>query len=180
MNERPDWTNYFLGLAFMASRRSRDIHTKHGCVITDKGNRILGVGYNSWPAGMRDEFIPINRPLNLNDPEEESKYDWVVHSEENAILNSNGTIRGANATAYITGTPCHHCSMLMAQVGIVRFVIAKRKGWQKETDKSKRQFEQLIHDRGIDVEYVIPDLSWILEGMEDPIKLGFASQKRDE
>ena len=46
---RPNWTDYFLGLAKVASQRSHDIHTQHGCVITDRNNRILGVGYNGFP-----------------------------------------------------------------------------------------------------------------------------------
>ena len=45
---RPDWTDYFLGLAKVISQRSHDIHTQHGCVITDQNHRILGVGYNGF------------------------------------------------------------------------------------------------------------------------------------
>ena len=36
---------YFLGIAKLASRRSHDVHTQHGCVITDSNNRILGVSF---------------------------------------------------------------------------------------------------------------------------------------
>ena len=59
---RPDWTNYFLGLARIASHRSHDIHTQHGCVITDRSNRILGIGYNGFPKGMNDSILPTSRP----------------------------------------------------------------------------------------------------------------------
>jgi len=54
---RPSWENYFLGLAKVVSQRSHDIHTQHGCVITDKSNRILGMGYNGFARGLDDSKL---------------------------------------------------------------------------------------------------------------------------
>lgn len=177
-DSRPSWTDYFLGLAFMARSRSRDEHTQHGCVITDRGHRILGVGYNSFPAGINDASLPINRPINPNDPEEESKYDWMVHSELNALANCSMPLWLVpnGAIAYITGQPCHNCAMWLSQFGVKKFVIANRKGWEKENAKTERQFNKLVTERGIEVERVSPNLSWILKSLEVPIKLGFVKQ----
>ena len=52
---RPDWNNYFLGIAKVVAQRSHDQHTKHGCVITDAEHRILGVG--KYPAGVSGSGI---------------------------------------------------------------------------------------------------------------------------
>ena len=75
---RPSWTDYFLGLAKVASQRSHDIHTQHGCVITDRLNRILGVGYNGYPKNVDDDSLPTSRP---------EKYAWMIHAERNALAN---------------------------------------------------------------------------------------------
>jgi dCMP deaminase len=172
--ERPSWTDYLLGLAFIASRRSRDPHTKHGCVLADSNGRILGIGYNNPPAGMNDISLPYHRP-ETGDPEEDSKYDWMVHSEPNALANATFPLMyvPGGVTAYITGIPCHYCSMLMVQNGVTRFVIANRKGWQKENNKSVRNFAKLTSERNIEVEYVTPQLDWMLGGVEELYKLGF-------
>jgi dCMP deaminase len=172
--EHPSWTDYLLGLAFIASRRSKDPHTKHGCVLADKDGRILGIGYNSPPAGMNDISLPYNRPT-TNDPEEDSKYDWMVHSEPNALANATFPLHyvPGGVTAYVTGTPCHYCAMLMVQNGVTKFVLANRKGWQKENNKSTRNFIKLTTERNISVEYVSPHLDWIFGGVEELYELGF-------
>ena len=92
---RPSWTDYFLGLAKVISQRSHDIHTQHGCVITDQNNRILGVGYNGFPRGLKDSDLPTSRP---------EKYSWMVHSERNAL--SNCVVRPDDGIAYVTGQCC--------------------------------------------------------------------------
>jgi dCMP deaminase len=177
--EHPSWTDYLLGLAFIASRRSRDPHTKHGCVLADQNGRILGIGYNSPPAGMNDISLPYNRPTsNPPDPEEDSKYDWMVHSEPNALANATFPLMyvPGGVTAYITGKPCSYCSMLLVQNGVTRFVIANRKGWGNaslNTDKAARNFVKLTTERNISVEYVSPQLDWMLGGVEELYKLGF-------
>ena len=79
---RPEWDDYFLGLAKAVSLRSHDIDTQHGCLITDPDHRILGVGYNGFPRGMDDSLLPTHRP---------EKYHWMIHAERNAL--SNCTIR---------------------------------------------------------------------------------------
>ena len=78
--QRPNWNDYFLGLAFIASSRSRDQETKHGTVIVDNNNIVLGTGYNSFIRGINDQSLPALRP---------NKYPFMIHSELNAILNSN-------------------------------------------------------------------------------------------
>ena len=97
--KKPNWDEYFISLAFMVSLRSPDISTKHGCVVVDKSNRILTVGYNGPPAGCIDELIPKTRP---------EKYLYMAHAERNAIdLSPEADLEGS--TFYITGHPCARC-----------------------------------------------------------------------
>ena len=43
---RPNWDEYFLGMAHYVSVRSHDSQTKVGCVIVGSPNVVVGVGYN--------------------------------------------------------------------------------------------------------------------------------------
>ena len=51
--EKPNWDNFFMGLAFYYCTRSPDAQTKAGCVIVDWPSKIvIGLGYNGHPRGM--------------------------------------------------------------------------------------------------------------------------------
>jgi dCMP deaminase len=154
---RPDWDNYFLGLAFIISARSRDVHTQHGAIITDGKNRIIGTGYNSFIEGANDTDFPTTRP---------EKYAFMIHSEENAILNCTVPPRScAYPTLYVTGQPCNNCFQRIIQSGIKRIVAAKRKGTQLENEESKRIFDLLRKNSEIVIDYLDIDLNWITKHM---------------
>jgi deoxycytidylate deaminase len=91
--------------------RSPDGSTQCGCVIVDKRGRLIGQGYNGYPRNIDDNKMPQTRP---------EKYPPILHSEENAILNSTGDLEGA--TIYVTGPPCIHCWAHIIQKGIKRVV----------------------------------------------------------
>jgi len=115
-----EWTDYFLGVAFLVSQRSKDAQTKHGCVLVDRYNRVVGCGYNSFARGMPDKDLPNTRPL---------KYPLMLHAEKNAILNCTVDLRNAGATAYVTGMPCFSCAYDLWQAGVERIVYAARSDW---------------------------------------------------
>ena len=48
------WDYRFLELAQLVSKWSKDPSTKVGAVIVDKNRRILSVGYNGLPKGVKD------------------------------------------------------------------------------------------------------------------------------
>jgi dCMP deaminase len=147
---RPDWTNYFLGLAKVASQRSHDIHTQHGCVITDRQNRILGVGYNGFPKGMHDKELPLERP---------AKYAVFIHSEINSLANC--VIRPDNAIAYVTGQCCNNCAMTLWQNGITKIVMAKSHGTHLFDENQQKLFDQFVKMTGIEIEYFEPNYDWL-------------------
>lgn len=147
---RPSWTDYFLNIAFLASQRSHDIHTQHGCVITDRQNRILSIGYNGFPRGAKDDELPTTRP---------EKYDWMDHSEENAVANCS--VRPDNGIAYVTGQCCNHCIRTLWRHGITKVVMAKRHGSHLLNEETQKLFDRFVETTGIEIEYVEPDLSYL-------------------
>lgn len=153
---RPSWTQYFSGLALVASQRSHDIQTQHGCVITDSSNRILGIGYNGFPRNLNDELLPKVRP---------EKYPWMIHAERNAL--SNCTIRPENGIAYVTGQCCNDCIMALHQEGVKKVVMINNHGTHLFDDTQKEIFNTFVKMSGIEIEYVDPDLSWITRCIQD-------------
>ena len=147
---RPDWTNYFLGLAKVISQRSHDIHTKHGCVITDSSNRILGVGYNGFPRGLDDSNLPTSRP---------EKYPWMVHSERNAL--SNCVVRPDNGIAYVTGQCCNDCIIALWQEGIKKVHMIDDHGTHLFDQDAKKRFDTFIEMSRMEIHKVDADLSWL-------------------
>lgn len=147
---RPSWTNYFLGLAKVVSQRSHDIHTQHGCVITDRQNRILGVGYNGFPRNVDDSQLPTSRP---------EKYDWMIHAERNALANC--IVRPDNGIAYVTGQCCNNCVMALWQEGITKIVMANSHGTFQFDEKAKNIFDTFCAISKIEIEYIDADLSWL-------------------
>ena len=141
--DKPTWTEYFISRAKLASTRSCDFETKHGCVITDKNNRVLGIGYNSFPAGMPDDKLPNTRP---------EKYKWMVHAERNALANC--TIRPDDGIAYITGRPCIECAKSLYQEGVRNFVCVDGHGTHLIDEEDEYVFEILIKEGNVNLEWV--------------------------
>lgn len=150
MNNRPNWIDYFLGLAVVVSQRSHDIQTQHGCVIVDKHNRILGVGYNGFARGLDDSVLPKTRP---------EKYHWMIHAERNAL--SNCVVRPDDATAYVTGQCCNDCLMALWQEGVSTVVMMKSHGTHLFDDDAQKRFDLFVQMSGINICRVEPDLSWV-------------------
>lgn len=77
--ERPTFDEYFLNIAFDVSLRSDDPNIRHGAVIVTHQNHIIGTGYNATIRGSDKDVIPYH----IRD----KKRLWMIHAEENAILN---------------------------------------------------------------------------------------------
>ena len=147
---RPDWTDYFLGLAKVVSQRSHDSQTQHGCVITDSQHRILGIGYNGFPRGLDDKLLPNTRP---------EKYFWMIHAERNAL--SNCLVRPENGVAYVTGQSCNDCIMALWQEGVTTVVMSQCHGTHLFDRDAEIRFETFVKMSGINIVRVEPNLSWL-------------------
>ncbi len=153
---RPDWNNYFLSIAFIVSARSRDQETKHGTVIVDKNNLILGTGYNSFIKGVNDASLPALRP---------NKYPFMIHSELNAILNCKVLPREVHGggKAYVTGKCCNHCLQSLIQSGVNDIYMADRRGTTLENDETDEVFNKIVEQSGVNINTLEFDLGWIKE-----------------
>ena len=116
MNKRNgyiSWDEYFMGVALLAAERSKDPNTQVGACIVDEQNRILSTGYNGFPHGCSDDEFPWNRDEAVG----ETKYQFVVHAELNAILNARGkSLSGSKV--YVALFPCNECAKAIIQAGI--------------------------------------------------------------
>ena len=138
------WDEYFMGVALLASKRSKDPNTQVGaCIVSGdtnihiKENTILSIGYNGLPYGCSDDEFPWDRQGELL----ETKYPYVVHAELNAILNAQGkSLIGAKI--YVALFPCNECAKAIIQSGIKEVIYLSDK--YSETDivkASKKMFE---------------------------------------
>ena len=109
------WDEYFMGIAMLAAKRSKDPSTQVGACIVSPDNIIISTGYNGMPKGCSDDEFPWDREG------EETKYPYVVHAELNAILNANGRdLRGSRV--YVALFPCNECAKAIIQSGVKEVV----------------------------------------------------------
>ena len=108
------WDEYFMGIAMLAAKRSKDPSTQVRAGIVSPENIIISTGYNGMPKGCSDDEFPWERS---GEDENETKYPFVVHAELNAILNANGRdLRGSRL--YVALFPCNECAKAIIQCGI--------------------------------------------------------------
>jgi len=133
INDR--WTHYFMSLADVAAKQSKDPSTKVGCVISDPFDRTISTGYNGPPRRLPDTSeILANRELKLA---------VTLHAEMNAILFAQQDLAGC--AIYVTHCPCTICAALIIQSGI-GIVIAGvgnddfQVRWKDQIELSKQMF----------------------------------------
>ena len=135
------WNIRFMQMAQLISTWSKDQSTKVGCVIVSPDKAILSMGYNGFPRGVDDtpEYRQI-RP---------TKYEFVVHAEENALLNAgrNGT-RLSGGILYVTMPPCTRCAGSIIQSGIKEIIYLEPEiqkqipGWRDSLNISFTMFDE--------------------------------------
>ena len=62
------WDEYFMGVALLAARRSKDPSTQVGACIVSPDNKILSMGYNGFPKGCSDDEFPWGKEHQDDDP----------------------------------------------------------------------------------------------------------------
>lgn len=132
------WEDYFMGVALLSAQRSKDPATQVGACIVNEEKRIIGVGYNGFPIGCSDDLFPWSK--STTDPID-SKHMYVVHAEENAIINRfSADLK--NSTIYVSLFPCNRCAQIIIQSGIKRIVfMSDKKSHTKEVEASKRMLD---------------------------------------
>lgn len=133
MKKRQDyisWDEYFMGVALLSAKRSKDPNTQVGACIVNEKNKIVGAGYNGLPIGCDDNEFPWSKEGDFLD----TKYPYVCHAELNAILNNIGMdLKGCKI--YTALFPCNECTKAIIQAGIKEVVYLSDK--YDGTDPSK-------------------------------------------
>lgn len=145
------WNEYFMGVAILASKRSKDPNTQVGACIVDRNNIILSTGYNGFPYGCSDDEYTWERTG------DDTKYEYVVHAELNAILNARGRdLDGARI--FVDLFPCNGCAKAIIQSGIREVVYLYDKyADSKDTIASKR----MLASAGVKMTHFVPDVKKI-------------------
>lgn len=115
------WDNYFIEHARVVSKKSKDPSTKVGAILV-KNRRIISSGYNGLPAALEDTAERYEKPL---------KYEYILHAEENAIIQCTQPDTGSSqgTTMYLYPLPpCHECAKTIIQAGVERVVYYAPKG----------------------------------------------------
>ncbi|CAI8054388.1 Deoxycytidylate deaminase [Geodia barretti] len=108
-----------MAMAFLSSTRSKDIKYQIGVCLVTPSSTSSGCPRLQWNADGRGF--------------KDNKMDWgSVQSEYNCHAEVNTMIAGSRreadlsaCTLYVTLSPCHDCSKLVAQSGIKNVVFAK-------------------------------------------------------
>ncbi|MBI1978288.1 MAG: AAA family ATPase [Candidatus Omnitrophica bacterium] len=117
--KRPNWDEYFLGIAKVVALRSNCVKRKVAAVIV-KDKRIISTGYNGTPRGVKN-CSEGGCPRCNQMASSGTKLDECLcsHGEENAITQS--AYHGVNikdATLYTTYSPCLLCTKMIINSGI--------------------------------------------------------------
>ncbi|MCK4956197.1 MAG: cytidine/deoxycytidylate deaminase family protein [Candidatus Cloacimonetes bacterium] len=114
MENRPNWQQYFMEMAFLAAKRSTCLRRKVGAVIV-RNNQILSSGYNGAPKNIThcSETGCLREQMNVPSGERHELCRGV-HAEQNSIIQAavNGSSI-AGAVLYCTNQPCIICSKLL-------------------------------------------------------------------
>ena len=112
-----NWDEYFMGIALLSAKRSKDPSTQVGACIVDSDHKVVSIGYNGMPRGIADKDLTWEKGEGLN-----SKYLYVCHAEFNAILNIRNGSSLKGCTVYVTLFPCNNCAKAIIQTGIKKIV----------------------------------------------------------
>lgn len=147
------WDEYFMGVAMLAAKRSKDPSTQVGACIVDDDNRILSTGYNGFPYGCSDDEYPWAREGEAND----TKYPYVVHAELNAILNNRGK-NLVGARIYVALFPCNECAKAIIQSGIREVIYLSDKYASTPTVQASKR---MLASAGIEMRQFISKMDFL-------------------
>jgi dCMP deaminase len=110
---RPEWEEYFFGIAESVSKRASCPRASVGCVLV-RENRILSTGYNGSPQGT-PHCTEAGCQL------EEGHCQRALHAEVNAIAyaaRAGVSIAGASLYLYGYDRVCRECTKVLKAAGI--------------------------------------------------------------
>lgn len=118
--ERPDWSQWFIRLAYVTAQRATCRRKRVGSLIVDHYHRIISSGYNGAPAGLPDCLTAGCDIVNIGGRDSCVR---TLHSESNAIDYAGKDARGC--VLYTTAVPCRPCALRVIQAGIYSVVFSE-------------------------------------------------------
>ncbi len=156
MSKRKDyisWDEYFMGVALLSAKRSKDPGTQVGACIVNQKNKIVGAGYNGLPAGCDDDEFPWDKTGEFL----QTKYPYVCHAELNAILNNIGMdLHGCRI--YTALFPCNECAKAIIQAGITEVIYLSDK---YDGSKPSIASKKMLDKAGVSYRKVTPSIEKI-------------------
>jgi len=105
--ERIDWYEYAMLLAFAAAKRSEDPYRKVGACALNKDKMVVGLGYNGLASG---KDAP---PSFWEDRDYRRKF--MIHAETNCLSLCK---KGEVDLLAVTLLPCSYCATMIASYGV--------------------------------------------------------------
>ena len=144
------WDEYFMGIALLSAKRSKDPNTQVGACIVNENKKIMSVGYNGFPHGCSDDEFPWERD---GESSIDTKYPFVCHAELNAILNNAGaSLKGCSI--YVALFPCNECAKAIIQSGITEVIYLSNK--YKDTPET-RASKRMLEAAGVKLTQLVPE-----------------------
>lgn len=142
------WDDYFMSVALLSGKRSKDPNTQVGACIVNKNNVIESIGYNGLPKGCSDDEFPWEKEGEMLN----TKYTFVVHAELNAILNAKGKDL-SGCKIYVALFPCNECAKAIIQSGISEVVYLSDKYANTDSVKASKM---MFKCAGVELRQLVP------------------------
>lgn len=136
---RPDWTTWFLRLAFVTAQRASCRRKRVGALIVDEEHRIVAGGYNGAPRGQPD-CLEVGCDVRVIDGRESCVR--TIHAESNAIDYAGRLAK--DCTLFTTVIPCRPCAQRIVQARISRVVY-----WEFYESQGTRETAALLEAGGV-------------------------------
>ncbi len=136
---RPDWTTWFMRLAFVTAQRASCRRKRVGTLIVDEDHRIVAGGYNGAPRGQPD-CLTVGCDVRVVDGRESCVR--TLHAESNAIDYAGRNAR--DCTLFTTVIPCRPCAQRIVQAGISRVVF-----WELYESQGTKETAALLEVGGV-------------------------------
>ena len=147
--KRPNWDEYFIGMANYVGSRATCDRGRSGCVIA-RSKRVISTGYVGSPPGLPHcDDVGHEMHKTINETGADSMHCVrTAHAEQNAIAQAaRFGVALQGATLYCKMVPCYTCAKLSITAGIERVVA------EYDYQTSKRS-KDIFKQGGVDLEVI--------------------------
>lgn len=116
---RLSWTEYFIEMAHLISRRAT-CDRKHVGAVFVRDSRVISTGYNGSPPGL-PHCDEVGHDIVVTDGKENCVR--TVHAEQNGVYQAaQHGVSLANTVLYVNTFPCWNCAKALLSVRISKIV----------------------------------------------------------